>query len=81
MVDDIKPEQPEINKLVKFADDICAPVISNSDSVTEEVRNIDNWASRNRMTLNLSKTWGMLLSGGTSKAPPVSIDGIERKNG
>ena len=81
MVDDIKPDQLEINKLVKFVDDmtVCAPVISNSDSATEEVRNIENWASRNRMTLNLSKTWEMLLSGGTSKPPPVSIDGIERK--
>ncbi len=81
MVDDIKPEQPDINKLVKFADDmtVCAPVISNSDSATEEVRNIENWASRNRMTLNLSKTWEMLLSSGTSKPPPVPIDGIERK--
>ena len=31
------------------------------------------------MTLNLSKTWEMLLSGGTSKPPPVPIDGIEHK--
>ena len=63
MVDDIKPEQPDINKLVKFADDmtVCAPVISNSDSATQEVRNIENWASRNRMTLILSNTWEMLL--------------------
>ena len=75
MVDDIKPEQPDINRLVKLADDmtVCAPVISNSDSATEEVRNIENWASRNRMT---SKTWEMLLSSGTSKPPPVPIDGI-----
>jgi hypothetical protein len=31
------------------------------------------------MTLNLSKTWEMLLSGGTSKPPPAPIEGIERK--
>ncbi len=43
---------------------VCAPVKSNSDSATEEVRNIENYASRNRMTLNLSKTWEMLLSSG-----------------
>ena len=81
MVDDIKPKQPETNVLVKFADDmtVSAPVKSNSDSATMEVRNIENWARRNRMTLNLSKTWEMLLSGGTSKPPPVPIEGIERK--
>ena len=63
MVDDIKPEQPDINKLVKFADDmtVCAPVISNSYSATQEVRNTENWASRNRITLILSNTWEMLF--------------------
>ena len=44
-----------------------------------EVKNIENWARRNRMTLNLSKTWEMLLSGGTSKTPPAPIEGTERK--
>ena len=60
MVDDIKPEQPDINKLVKFADDMTvrAPVISNSDSATEEVRNIENWASRNRMSLTFYQRHG-----------------------
>jgi hypothetical protein len=58
---------------------VSAPVKSNSDSATMEVRNIENWARRNRMTLNLSKTWEMLLSGGTSKPPPASMEGIERK--
>ncbi|CAB4017597.1 Hypothetical predicted protein [Paramuricea clavata] len=81
MVDDIKPKQPETNVLVKFADDmtVSAPVKSNSDYATMEVRNIKNWARRNRMTLNLTKTWEMLLSGGTSKPPPAPIEGIERK--
>ena len=81
MVDDIKPTQPETNVLVKFADDmtVSAPVKSNCDSATMEVRNIENWARRNRMTLNLSKTCEMLLSGGTSKPPPAPIEGIERK--
>jgi hypothetical protein len=81
MVDDIKPKQPETNVLVKFADDmtVSAPVKSNSDSATMEVRNIENWARRNTMTLNLSKTWEMLLSGGTSKPPPAPMEGTERK--
>ena len=58
-VEDIKPKQPEINKLIKFADDmtVSAPVRSNKNSSMEEVKHIENWAARNRMTLNLSKTW------------------------
>ena len=39
----------------------------------EEVKHIENWAATNRMTLNLSKTWEMLLSGGTCKPPPGPI--------
>ena len=42
---------------------VSAPVRSNKDSSMEEVKHIENWATRNRMTLNLSKTWEMLLSG------------------
>ena len=78
MVEDIKPKQPEINKLIKFADDmtVSAP---NKDSSMEEVKHIENWAARNRMTLHLSKTWEMLLSGGTSKPPPGPINSIKRK--
>jgi hypothetical protein len=51
MVDDIKPKQPETNVLVKFADDmtVSAPVNSNSDCAME-VRNIENWERRSRMT-------------------------------
>ena len=81
MVEDIKPKKPEINKLIKFADDmtVSAPVRSNKDSSMEEVKHIENWAVRNRMTLNISKTWEMLLSGGTSKPPPGPINGIKRK--
>ena len=54
-------------------------VRSNKDSSMEEVKHIENWAARNRMTLNLSKRWEMLLSGGTSKPPPGPINGIKRK--
>ena len=81
MVEDIKPKQPETNTLIKFADNmtVSAPVTSNKDSSMKEVKHIENWATRNRMTLNLSKTWEMLLSGGTSKPPPGPINGIKRK--
>ena len=81
MVNDVKPEDPKNNILVKFADDmtICAPVKSTCDSASVEVRNIENWASNNRMSLNLSKTWEMLVSGGTLKPLPPATVGIERK--
>ena len=44
MVEDRKPKQPEINKLIKFADDMMvgAPVRSNKDSLMEEVKHIEN---------------------------------------
>ena len=83
MVEDIKPKQPETNKLINFAhaDDmtVSAQVWSNRDSSMEDMKHIENWATRNRMTLNLSKTWEMLLSGRTSKPPPGPINGIKRK--
>ena len=79
IVGDIKPKQLEINKLIKFADDmtVSAPVRSKKDHSMEEMKYIENWAARNRMTLNLSKTWKMLLSGGTSKPPPGPINGVK----
>ena len=45
MVEDIKPKQPETNKLIKFADDmtVSAPVRSNKDSSMEEVKHIEKW--------------------------------------
>ena len=58
---------------------ICVPVKSTYDSASVEVRNIENWASNNRMSLNLSKTWEMLVSGGTLKPLPPATVGIERK--
>ena len=81
MVNDIKPKKPDINSSVEFADDmtLSAPVKANSDPAETEVRNIENWSRRKRMTLNLEKTLEILLSGRTSKIPPVPIRGIQRK--
>ena len=58
------------NLLVKFADDITAsaPAKSGLDSAT------------NQMTLNLSKTWEMVLQSGSMKPLPTPIAGIEQKN-
>ena len=52
----------------------------SEDSAIEEVKNIKVWASENRMTLNMSKTWEMVVRGRTNKLPPPQIDNIERKS-
>ena len=68
--------------MTKFADDltVSAPVKISEDSAIEEVKNINVWASENRMTLNMSKTWGMVVRGRINKLPPPQIDNIERKS-
>ena len=82
MVNDINLEDSESNLLIKFADDltVSAPVKTTGDSAASEVRNIKGWASDNRMTLNMSKTWEMVVRGRTTKPLPLQLDGIERKN-
>ena len=82
MVNDISLEDPEKNLLTKFADDltVSAPVKISEDSAIEEVKNIKVWASENRMALNMSKTWEMVVRGRTNKLPPPQIDNIERKS-
>ena len=76
MVTDISLEDSERNLLTKFADDltVSAPVKISEDSA------IEVWASENRMTLNMSKTWEMVVRGRTNKLPPPQIDNIERKS-
>ena len=37
------------------------------------------WAEKNQMTLNLSKTWEMLLKGRRPKVPPAPLAIVERK--
>ena len=82
MVNDIQLADPKRNLLVKFADDITIsiPVSSDStDATINEVNSIRDWAASNRMTLNLSKTWEMLIHGKTTKLNPQPVPGIERK--
>ena len=55
------------------------PVRRNSDTALAEVKNLEKWAARNRMSLNLSKTWEMLLRSGTTKPAPPPVPGIEQK--
>ena len=82
MVNDIDLEDVERNLLTKFVDDLTlsAPVKISGDSAVEEVRNIKGWVNENRMTLNMSKTWEIVVRGRTKKLPPPQIDNIERKS-
>ena len=82
MVNDIKPKDPENNNmLVKFADDITVsvPVKTTEDTAFNEVKNISDWAKENRMILDFSKTWEIVISKGSLKQLPPPIDGIRRK--
>ena len=66
----------------KFADAITtsAPVKSREDSAEAEVECIQNWSEANQMTLHLSKTWEIVVHGGSMKPLPAPIVGIERKS-
>ena len=81
MVNDIKPADGDNNLLVKFADDITVsvPVKNGKDTALTEVTNIKDWANKNRMIVNISKTLEMVLCKGVLKQLPPQIDGIKRK--
>ena len=81
MINDIKPFSPS-SLLVKFADDITVsiPVRAEDGNIAEsEVSSIMEWAEKNQMTLNLNKTWEMLLKSGSLKVPPAPLAIVERK--
>ena len=80
MVNDIKLVDSN-NGISKYADDITisVPVKRNSDTAPAEVENLESWAANNRMSLNLSKTWEMLLRSRTTQPAPLPVPGIERK--
>ena len=63
---------PNKNLLVKYTVNITltdAPIRSNfADLSLNEVQNIQRWSIENRMTLNLKKTWEMVVRGNTTKA-------------
>ena len=62
MVNDIKLVDSN-NRISKCADDftISVPVRRESDTELAKVKYLKSWAANNRMSLNLSKTWEMLL--------------------
>ena len=84
MVNDIKPVSPQ-TLLIKYADDITAsvPVTTGpnlTDSSHYEVENIKRWADKNLMTLNMKKTFEMVVKGKTTMPLPEPVDGITRKS-
>ena len=75
MINDIKPISPS-SLLVKFADDITVsiPVRAEDSNIAEsEGNSIMEWAEKNQMTLNLKKTWEMILKSSSQKVPPAPI--------
>ena len=60
---------------MKYADDITFSAVDESQA---EVNNIQLWATENRMTLNLKKTWEMILRGNTKKLLPEPLPEIKR---
>ena len=70
MVNDINPVSLE-TLLIKYADDITVsvPVTTGpnlTDSSLYEVENIKRWADKNLMTLNMKKTFEMVVKGKTT---------------
>ena len=74
MVNDMRPGYPERNLLLKYT---C---VRTQDHSLIEVNSIQHWAVRNRMKLNLTKTWEMVVHGRISKPLPPLVQGIEQKS-
>ena len=81
MVNDICAADEKNNLLVKFADDITVtvPVRNGKDSASLEVNNMKDWCKKNYMSLNLPKTWEMVIHSKTSKPKPQPLQDIKRK--
>ena len=82
MVNDIRPLYPERNLLLKYADELplSVPVSAHQDHSLIEVSSIEHWAARNRMKLNLTKTWERVVHGRISRPLSPLAQGIERKS-
>ena len=80
---DLKTKHAQ-NKLVKFADDTYLIVPSSMEGTRmEEISNISEWATRNNLTLNNSKTVEIIFSRPRSRraiTPPALIPGIARSD-
>ena len=62
---------------------LSVPVSADQDHSSTEVNSIENWPVKNRMKLNLKKTWEcweMVVRGRISKPLPPLVQGVERKS-
>ena len=71
--------------LVKFADDITriVPITargSSEDDSSVDVQSFIRRADKNRMTINLKKTWELLLRRRSTRIPPEPLGIIDRKD-
>ena len=84
MVNGINAVNPETNLLTKSVDDVTLsiPIGPNlpDDSSVSKIQNIELWSSMNRMKLNLTKRWELVMRGKTQKNPPGPMQIIERKS-
>ena len=80
MINDIKPANAE-SELVKFADDLTleVPRYDYGDTSMIEIKNIEVWSKRNRMDLNMEKTYEMVIRRNILTPLPAIIPHIERK--
>jgi len=84
MVNYIQTVQQSDNLLVKYADDLTLSIPfreGHKDPTEIEVNNIIEWANKNRMDINLDKTWEMVLTGNSiPKALPSVVNNINQKD-
>ena len=80
MINDIKTVSTQ-NELVKLADDLTLEVSGYDDEDTSmtEVSNIGEWSERNRMQLNMKKTYEIVIRSKISTPLPAAIPNIHRK--
>ena len=83
MINDITVVHPGSNLHLEYADDLTLSILVKStvpnSLAMQEVGNIQQWAFKKRVKLNLSKTWEMVLRGKTTKQVPDALPSIVRK--
>ena len=81
MINDIKTVL-DSNLLVKFSDDLNlgVKVTNDNDTSVIEIENIIDWSGRNRMELNFTKTWEIIIHGNTTHPLPEPLPTITRQS-
>ena len=80
MLNDIKVVNTNRATLIKYADDLTLSswVRDDNDASLREVQNITDWATSNRMTINVSKTKELVVRGKVERPKPNIISSIEQ---